>query len=351
MTGYAGDRFGRRPINLLVLFFYFIFSFASVFSFNVWFYSAVRIFCGFCQGGYVAMAYLLMIEITDKKYLAQLSMSVMAFYALGEVFATAIGYLLKDSWRYQILTISLVLIPIFILNIFLVPESPLWLHSKGRVEEAQHILRRLAKLNKRDPSVIVLLDKDSASQKRKSLLGEDPNMTLVSDEEDSISASQNQILIKYGEENKSAKDANVSIVDLFRTTPAIMMSVGQISAWFAISLVYFGLIFGVGDIGGDVYVNSALLASVELTVCLFFMPMNYFGRKPTFLFCLIISSIACVVLPFTKPLADGKVQIVFALISKCMAAGGFDLLYTYSPELYPTVLRGTGLLLCSASAR
>ena len=29
----------------------------------------------------------------------------------------------------------------------------------------------------------------------------------------------------------------------------------------------------------------------------------------------------------------------------------FNILYTYSPELYPTVLRGIGLLLCSAAAR
>ena len=130
-----------------------------------------------------------------------------------------------------------------------------------------------------------------------------------------------------------------------------MVSLGQISAWFAISLVFYGLIFGVGNIGGDEYLNSALLAAVEIPVWFMCFAMNYFGRKPVFLCCLIISSVACAILPFTKPLADGNVQIVFALISKCMAAGGFNLLYTYSPELYPTVLRGTGLLLCSAAAR
>ena len=347
VTGYAGDRFGRRPTNLCCMAFYFIFSFASMFSFDIWFYMVMRFFCGFCHGGYIAMAFLLMAEIIDKKYLAELSMGAQVFFAFGEIFAAGVGYIFKSSWRYQLMTVSLVLVPVFILNIVLVPESPLWLHSKGRIHEAQKILRHVARLNKKDPSVIVLNDEPSPEKSAK--CSRVSSNSSVSDDDD-VNASDHQNLIA-SEHGSSESELTVSIVDLFRTTPAVMVSLGQISAWFAISLVFYGLIFGVGNIGGDEYLNSALLAAVEIPVWFMCFAMNYFGRKPVFLCCLIISSVACAILPFTKPLADGNVQIVFALISKCMAAGGFNLLYTYSPELYPTVLRGTGLLLCSAAAR
>ena len=262
------------------------------------------------------------------------------------------GFILKDSWRYQVLSVSLATIPLFVFYFFLVPESALWLHSKGRLEEAQTVLRWFAKLNNRDPSLIVLVGNE---------ISENPNAKLPivafsnfpsATENDSveISTAERQIFIDSEKDEKNP-EITASIIDLFKTRPAVMLSLGQISGWFSISLVYYALAFGVGNISGNVYINSILLSAVEAPAGCICFAMNRFGRKPTFLACLMVSSIACVVLPFTKPLADGSFQIVLAMIGKSMAAGGFNLLHTYSPELYPTVLRGTGLLLGSASAR
>ena len=50
--------------------------------------------------------------------------------------------------------------------------------------------------------------------------------------------------------------------------------------------------------------------------------------------------VACLILPFTEPVAGGSFQIGFAMVGKSMATAAFDLLFTYTPELYPTVLRG-----------
>ena len=62
--------------------------------------------------------------------------------------------------RCQVLTVSLSIVPLFVL-FAIVPESPLWLRSKGRLKEAQRVLRCIAKVNKKDPSVIVLVDESS----------------------------------------------------------------------------------------------------------------------------------------------------------------------------------------------
>ena len=255
------------------------------------------------------------------------------------------GYASKTSWRLQLLIVSLPLIAFFLLYLFVLPESPMWLYSKEKTGKAEKILKNFAKLNGRDPSMIVLspLEKEDRRESRAA-----SEMSCSSP----LSLSHELGLDDEGLiDDKPAEEHNESILDLFRTWHACMLTIGQICAWFAVALVYYGLTFDAGNIGGDSYVNSTLLAIIEIPVWLISFVMNIFGRKRTFYVCLLLSSAACVILPFTEPLAHGNFQIAFAMVGKCMAAAAFDLLYTYTPELYPTVLRGTGLLLCSASAR
>ena len=211
-----------------------------------------------------------------------------------------------------------------------VAESPMWLHSKKRYNEAEKVLRQFAKLNGKDPSLIVLLDEAGMLEQNKNSSRTDPDAQKV-------------------KPKSNSEQENAFVLDLFKTFPAFMLSMGQVCSWFTVSLVYFGLTFGVADISGDEYLNSVLLALCEFPVWLVSFPMDKFGRKVTFYVCLILASVACLILPFTKPVNGGSFQIAFAMVGKCMATAAFDLLYTYTPELYPTVLRGSGLLLCSAA--
>ena len=47
------------------------------------------------------MGFLLMAEAIDKNYLAVFSMGAHAVFAVGEMLAPAVGFLFKNSWRYQ----------------------------------------------------------------------------------------------------------------------------------------------------------------------------------------------------------------------------------------------------------
>ena len=229
-------------------------------------------------------------------------------------------------------------VPILAGFALLVPESPMWLYSKKRVKEAEKVLRQFAQLNGKDPSTITLSG----------------HLVLPEKESDQAAA-----FLKPSSDSKTAKvniglnstEDKVSMQDLFRTFPAFMLSFGQIFSWFATSIIFYGFLFGVEGISGDVYINSILLALCEFPVWLVVFAMDKFGRKKTFYVCLIISSLACLVLPFTKPLADGNFQIAFAIVGKSMARAALSLLFTYTAELFPTVLRGSGLLICAAASK
>ena len=74
VIGYAGDRFGRKPPNLLCIVIFFLSSTAATFSPNIWFYISMRFFGGFGYGGFTSLSYLIMAETVERKYLAHLSM-------------------------------------------------------------------------------------------------------------------------------------------------------------------------------------------------------------------------------------------------------------------------------------
>ena len=74
IIGYAGDHLGRKPPNLFSIAIFFVGSTAATFSPNIWFYICMRFFSGFGYGGFTSLAYLIMAETVERKYLAHLSM-------------------------------------------------------------------------------------------------------------------------------------------------------------------------------------------------------------------------------------------------------------------------------------
>ena len=226
---------------------------------------------------------------------------------------------------------SAVPVPIWFIFAVFIPESPMWLNSRKRFREAEKVLCLIAERNGNDPSTIRLSANGSAkSEKTETSTG----MVL------SMKSPEPLDDLEIKKRPGSKLDDTASILDLFRTFPAFMLSGGQICSWFTVSLVYFGLTFGVGGISGSPYINSILLAICEFPVWLVAFAMDKYGRKVAFYVCLLLSSAACFTLPFTAPIAGGVFQIAFAMVGKGMVTAAFDLLFTYTPELYPTVLRG-----------
>uniref|UniRef100_A0A8C3M9V4 Uncharacterized protein n=1 Tax=Geospiza parvula TaxID=87175 RepID=A0A8C3M9V4_GEOPR len=120
---------------------------------------------------------------------------------------------------------------------------------------------------------------------------------------------------------------------------------------FADSIVYYGLSLSVTDFGLDIYLTQLAFGAVELPArisCIFLL--EWFGRKKVQGILLLLAGLVCLILtgiPEDQPV----VITVLAIIGKFTATAAFSTSYVYAAELFPTILRQTGVGLCSTMAR
>uniref|UniRef100_A0A8C3MA31 Uncharacterized protein n=1 Tax=Geospiza parvula TaxID=87175 RepID=A0A8C3MA31_GEOPR len=120
---------------------------------------------------------------------------------------------------------------------------------------------------------------------------------------------------------------------------------------FVNSIVYYGLSLNVTNFGLDIYLTQLAFGAVEIPArfaCIF--TLQWFGRRKTQAVLLVLSGLVCLIItaiPEDQPVAT----TVLATIGKFAASASFSTSYVYAAELFPTVVRQTGVGLCSMSAR
>uniref|UniRef100_A0A8C6Z8T5 Solute carrier family 22 member 13-like n=1 Tax=Nothoprocta perdicaria TaxID=30464 RepID=A0A8C6Z8T5_NOTPE len=120
---------------------------------------------------------------------------------------------------------------------------------------------------------------------------------------------------------------------------------------FANSLAYYGISLNVTNFGLDIYLTQLAFGAVEIPArasCI--LLLQWFGRKKCQGFLLLLSGLVCLII--TGIPEDLPVVItVLAIIGKFATSASFSTSYVYTAELFPTVVRQTGVGLCSMSAR
>ncbi|XVE49920.1 hypothetical protein DITRI_Ditri01bG0120500 [Diplodiscus trichospermus] len=278
----------------------------TVFSSNIWIYSALRFINGFGRATIGTCALVLSTELVGKRWRGQVGVIGFFCFSLGFLSLPVIAYINRgSSWRTLYLWISVPTIFYCILVHFLVHESPRWLFVRGRKEEAISTLKTMAPANQ---SVLTMSFSNVPIEQ------ESWNVDLYS----SI-----KILL-----NKRWA---------FRRLAAVMI------AGFGIGMVYYGMPLGLGNLSFNLYLSVTFNALSELPASLItFLLIGKLNRKGSLLGFTILSgmcSVLCVVIGKVWPV----LQIGLELVSFFSACTAFNVELIYTIELFPTCVRNSAL--------
>ncbi|XP_061092359.1 solute carrier family 22 member 4-like [Conger conger] len=312
-SGQFSDRFGRKPVLFITLAAHFVFLLIHSFS-PSWEFFCLVFFCvGICQTSVNVTAFVLGTE-TLSKWMQGLFAALGAFlhYCIGYMLLPAIAFGFRD-WR----TLLFVLACLTILHVplwWLISESPRWLLSQGRVKEFEDILRYAA-------------DKNGVSLP-------DPI----------FKESELERFISYNEKKHT-------IIDVLKGRNIRVITIMCLLLWLAANLGYFGISLNTSNLSGDPYLNCFLSAAVEVPA--YFTAVVIIKRCPRRP---VISTFFCIgggLLFFIQLIPENltELAIFLELFGKFCFTMSFCVLYMYTAEVYPTVLRNSGVGICSSTSR
>ena len=143
LCGPISDSFGRKISLILGLVILIVSLFSTRYVQRIWELYLVQFVRGIGMSACQYLPFVYMSEFSPPAYRSIASNIGMVIATFSFMFMDLLAYLLQ-RWRYLNFTLSLLSIPALILMLLL-PESPRWLHAKGRTREAECVLRKLTK--------------------------------------------------------------------------------------------------------------------------------------------------------------------------------------------------------------
>uniref|UniRef100_A0A8C8AB43 Major facilitator superfamily (MFS) profile domain-containing protein n=1 Tax=Otus sunia TaxID=257818 RepID=A0A8C8AB43_9STRI len=313
VSGQLSDKFGRKNVLFATMAMQTGFSFIQVFSTSWEMFSVFFVLVGMGQISNYVAAFVLGTEILGKSIRVLFcTLGVCIFYAFGYMLLPVFAYFIRD-WRMLLLALTLpglLCIPLW----WVIPESPRWLISQGRFQEAEDIIRKAAKTNGITAPDVIL----------------DP--------------SELQDL-------NSQKQQTYTILDLMKTRNILTITIMSVILWMIISVGYFGLSLDTPNLHGDVYLNCFLSAVTEVPayviswLLLRNLPRRYSMAAALFLGGCVLLFIQLV------PSHIRALSTLLVMIGKFGITSAFSMVYVYTAELYPTVVRNMGVGASSMASR
>ncbi|MDN3713401.1 MFS transporter [Paracoccus cavernae] len=315
LFGRVADRIGRRKVLLLTVACEAIFGVLSVFAPSFTVLLVLRFLTGVGVGGTLPVDYAMMAEFLPPKNRGRWLVWLEGFWAIGTIIVAVTAWLASlyieaDQWRW-IMAVATVPAVIGVGLRLWVPESPMYLIKSGRDAEARAVIARVLAVNGAEPfsDAVRIVPTPTES---------DPN----------------------GLFGPALRRRTLSIL----------------AVWFLVSLSYYGVFVwlppqlaggGFGFVRGYGFLVLMALAQIP-GYALAAHGVETWGRRPTLQLFLVLSALGCLL--FT--IASGPVMIAASLLLMSFALlGTWGALYAYTPELYPTGLRGSGMGTAGAVAR
>ncbi|KAM4723088.1 solute carrier family 22 member 6-like [Rhinophrynus dorsalis] len=309
--GRLSDRYGRRAILLCSLLMIGVMGTGAAFSPNFSTYCSFRLLSGVALSGLLLNYLCLSLELVPPKS-RTLVVSVQGYCStIGQVLLAGFAYVLRD-WRWLQLAISLPFF-IFFLYSWWLPESIRWLLVNNKPERALRNLQRVAKINGKKA------------------------------EGERISLEMLQCEVAGEELKKDPKTSTPSFLDLFRTPGMRRISCCLMCVSFSINMSYFGLSMDLPVIGYGPHLVQVIFGAIDLVAKLTCtIALSFLGRRSVQSGSLLLAGIL-LLLTLAVPQDMTILRMVLVVLGKgCLSASSLCS-YLYGGELFPTVVRQSGM--------
>lgn len=306
--GLLADRFGRRTVFAATLLLFGVATGLSSLAGSVAALLALRFLAGLGLGAELPVASTYVSEFAPARIRGRVVVLLEAFWAVGWVLAALVGFLVipghPDGWRWALLIGAVPAIWAAAVR-FGLPESVRFLESRGRVDEAERVVREF----------------EAAARV--------PSPALTAPTVPVAPAGFGRRLAMLWAPGQRRNTAGLWVV------------------WFCVNFAYYGafiwipsILFAAGydlvkSFGFTLIITLAQLPGYAVAAWL----IEAWGRRPTLAVFLLGSAASAVA--FGTATSEAAI-IGFGMALSFFNLGAWGALYAITPELYPTAARGTG---------
>ncbi|XP_017091571.2 organic cation transporter protein isoform X3 [Drosophila bipectinata] len=328
LSGWISDRFGRRHTLMAFVTIQSVFGGILAFSTSVAMFMSLRVIIGFASMTVTVVSFVLVVELVSGKWRTVIGILNILPVAISYVLSAGLAYLIRD-WRHLQLAISwpwLIMLSIW----FWLPESPRWLLAQGRLDELCLLIERAARMNGTTGSL--------PHNYRKTLEAAVPRAVTSPNPEQA--GEEAKTAVPGGEEGAdSPSHVNplrvVFSAKYWRTTCLTLV------IWLTLIIIYFGLTLHLSNLGGNIYINSAVAGTVEaVSICISIVVVLKFGIRKSLIGYMLLPGLCCL---GTNLVKDQTGVIALATIAKCLIGANNAIIPTYTAMQYPTIVRNFGV--------
>ena len=309
LAGTVADRLGRKKVFAATVILYSVSTGLCAIAWNYESLLVFRFLVGFGLGGELPVAATLMSEYAPSNLRGRFIVLLESFWGVGWLVAACISYLLipQFGWKIAFIIGALPAIYVFLIRLHM-PESVRYLISKNKIDEAKEIILSLEKK-------LHVESKPFAENLSPAELGSE----------------------------KTAQPKFSSLWSSQFRVRTIMLWL----AWFGIVYSYYGIFMWLPSI---VFAQGfAVVKTFEyvLVMTLAQLPGYYaaawlvdiIGRKYTLSLFLLMSGVCSY---FFGNAADPTTLLMWGAAMSFFNLGAWGVIYTYTPEMYPTSIRALG---------
>ncbi|XP_003744797.1 organic cation transporter protein-like [Galendromus occidentalis] len=302
----VSDWYGRKPSFIAAQVITIMSGFASSFTPAFGWFCFLRFIAAMGHGG-KRMANTLAVESVGSGQRAVVTVGQDLGWCIGMLATPLVTYFVRDWVWIQ----RLVVLPefFFLYLAIVVDESPKWLLSAGRFEEARQILHQIVERNKLDPNIDVDL--------------------IV---ETTRGALMHETHMKKG-----------SIRDLLREKHIMILTTSFWIQFLVVILVYYQMIYYIVEISEDSYLSVIYMGLIEIpaTLSAWYIVKTY-HRKPVYNFFYTSAIIATAAL-MSCPEGAATIKMLIANVGKLAFIVLYNCLAVHVAECYPTKVRSVAI--------